>query len=637
MTFLRRQVITAFGVWFLCAAVLTGAPLVYAQDQDAPAPQEEESFWDFLTSKDPSVPLPARKPAKPKVENSSSLSLSLPVKDKLEPRDVKIYRDIFALIREGEITKAKNWLLDLKNGLLVGHAQAEILLHPLHKARFADLKTWLSKYADHPQAHKIYKLAMARAPEGESARSPGISAANFPSGLLGRTAPGKIYKPKKKKTSDEKAAVKNLELRIRGFIRKTQPTQAVQFLENSKARTHLDQAEYDAIRALIASGYFYAGYNGQAKKYAQAALKKSGKTVPLAGWMYGLAQWRDENYKEAAKGFELAASSSYASGWMVSAASYWAGRSHMRLSNHKKVSKWLEISAGYPRTFYGLVATRALGRDPVFDWSMPDYSSAHRSYISSSRHGVRAAALIEVGGIRLAEQEIKLIDPGKDKKRQEALVAFANYYNLPSLSYRLGNALTDKDERIYDAALYPIMPWEPASGYDIDAALVHAFVRQESKFHISAQSVSGAAGLMQLMPRTAQDLSGGKKFDTKAALVILKNPEDNLKLGQTYLKRLLKHPAVKSDLMSLAIAYNAGPGNLSRWKRERKRIDDPLLFIETVPFGETRAFVERVLANYWIYRVRMNQPNPTLEAVASGRWAEFAENGSKPQKQYAQR
>ena len=628
-------------VWRLamvCALVLFCAPQSYAGD-NAPVPQEkpgsEKSFWDFLTSKDAPVPLPDHKPKVSGVSKSSGMSLTIPIKDELSARDIKIYKDIFALIREGEITQAKNWTLDLKNGLLVGHVEAEILLHPLHKARFEDLQAWLEKYADYPQAYKIYKLALSRAPEGEKIKPPTASSTDFPLGALGRTAPGKPYKSKKKKTSAQMAAVKNLEVQLRSFIRKTQPTNAAKFLEKSEIRKYLDQTEYDSMRALIAAGYFYAGYNGQAKKYAFMALKKSSKTVPLAGWIYGLSQWREDHYEEAAKGFERAATSPYASGWMISAASYWAGRTHMRLSHHKKVSKWLEISAGYPRTFYGLVATRALGRDPVFDWTMPDYSKAHQKYILSTPHGKRAAALIEVGEIRLAEQEIKLINPQGNKQHEEALVAFANHYNLPALSYRLGNAVTGAKDRIYDAALYPVMPWEPSKGYDIDAALVHAFVRQESKFNSSAESVSGATGLMQLMPRTAQYLAGGRNFDTKAAQVILKNPEDNLRLGQIYLKELLDHPAVNGDLMSLAIAYNAGPGNLSRWKRERKRIDEPLLFIETIPFGETRAFVERVLSNYWIYRVRMGQETPTLEAVASGRWARFAMRDEVRQVRYA--
>jgi len=87
---------------------------------------------------------------------------------------------------------------------------------------------------------------------------------------------------------------------------------------------------------------------------------------------------------------------------------------------------------------------------------------------------------------------------------------------------------------------------------------------------------------------------------------------------------LLNNELIGQDLLSLAMAYNAGPGTLSKWKAERSDIEDPLLFIETIPFAETRAFVERVMANHWIYRMRFDQPNDSMIALAEGRWARYA-------------
>jgi soluble lytic murein transglycosylase-like protein len=103
----------------------------------------------------------------------------------------------------------------------------------------------------------------------------------------------------------------------------------------------------------------------------------------------------------------------------------------------------------------------------------------------------------------------------------------------------------------------------------------------------------------------------------------LKEPEMNLEIGQKYVGHLLEQGAVDNELMSLAIAYNAGPGNLRKWKKELGDIDDPLLFIEMIPMAETRNYVERVLANYWIYRMRLGQPMPSLDAVAEGKWAVY--------------
>ncbi len=104
----------------------------------------------------------------------------------------------------------------------------------------------------------------------------------------------------------------------------------------------------------------------------------------------------------------------------------------------------------------------------------------------------------------------------------------------------------------------------------------------------------------------------------------LMDPETNLDLGQKYLEDLLGDKNVRNDLLSLLVAYNAGPGNLARWKKSWPHVQDPLLFIELIPSSETRAYVERVLANYWIYRLRENLPTPTLNAVAEGRNPQYA-------------
>ena len=83
---------------------------------------------------------------------------------------------------------------------------------------------------------------------------------------------------------------------------------------------------------------------------------------------------------------------------------------------------------------------------------------------------------------------------------------------------------------------------------------------------------------------------------------------------------LLADDNVAGDLFRLAAAWNGGPGNLERWQRDPQAADDPLMFIETIPSGETRAFIEHVLANLWIYRDRLGQPSPSLDALAAGRW-----------------
>ena len=90
-----------------------------------------------------------------------------------------------------------------------------------------------------------------------------------------------------------------------------------------------------------------------------------------------------------------------------------------------------------------------------------------------------------------------------------------------------------------------------------------------------------------------------------------------------YLQSLMKDKKIGNNLLFVAVAYNSGPGSLYRLKQKMKYNDDPLLFIESIPFRETRGFVERIMANYWIYRTLMNQPVLSMDNLIEGRWPEY--------------
>jgi len=171
----------------------------------------------------------------------------------------------------------------------------------------------------------------------------------------------------------------------------------------------------------------------------------------------------------------------------------------------------------------------------------------------------------------------------------------------------------------FDGAAYPIPDFVPPEGFSVDRALIYALIRQESAFNPKAKSWAGARGLMQLMPGTA-------RFVARSTGITLKNrsklytPETNLELGQAYIEMLLDESDVSGNLFKLAVAWNGGPGNLRKWKRRTKYLDDPIFFIESIPSYETRTFVERVLTNFWIYRHRFGQDTPSLDAVARGEW-----------------
>lgn len=531
--------------------------------------------------------------------------------------DIGHYREIFDLQSRAEFTAAAEVLTRVDNALLRGHVLAQKYLHAnSRRATFEELKDWLDRYGDHPQAERIYKLAVSRGDAGQIKQP--VPRAILYGSSENIYAPPKAYQPHGRRTDEQKAQIKALESKVRQWVRGYSADKALESIKKEPAFALMDMVEKDILRAQIAAGYLYAGATDRAKYLSGDVLRRSGKYAPMAGWVNGIARWQDREYESSAKSFETTATSPYASAWMISGAAFWASRAHLRTGNMKSVSKWLKIAAEHPYTFYGLIAIRALGQDPEFDWTEPSLTAAMEKKILKHAAGQRADALVRAGQISLAEQELETLAVKKDKSLRTALLAYARAHDLPALSLKLGHVLTRRGGGLYDGALYPFVPWEPAQGYTLDKALVHAFMRQESRFNALAENPSGATGLMQILPSTAESLSG--KENTKP----LTDPIYNIEMGQKYLEKLLIDKAVARDLLSLAVAYNAGPGKLSKWKSERKTMtDDVLLFIETIPYSETRAFVERVLANFWIYRLKSGLPTPTLDAVTEGKWAVY--------------
>lgn len=406
------------------------------------------------------------------------------------------------------------------------------------------------------------------------------------------------------------AGFKLISKAITAELRKGRPTYALKLLETDPMAKKLKNSEFDRIKALVAQSYLMEGKVTEAGKIAEQAAKRSGKSAPLAGWVAGQAAWRKGNYKHAADMFAITAKSKTASSWLSSGGAYWAARSASRAGDKRAANDWYKVAAAHPRTFYGLISLRALGQRFEFNWNAPKITSADKKALGTDLKVSAALRLSRSGELSAAITTLGTSSWTKTDKGRRALLAYFQLKQDPALTLFFARTTRDEDGRFYDTALYPESPWQPKLGYEVDKALIHALIRQESRFNPSAVSSTGAKGLMQIMPSTAN-------YVTKGDTGSLSHPENNMTVGQKYVKYLLKDKSVNNDLFKMAIAYNAGPGNLARWKRELKDIDDPMLFIESIPSGETRAFVERVMVNYWIYRMRMGQDVSSLDMVAS--------------------
>ncbi len=542
----------------------------------------------------------------------------------LNDEDQALYRKIFKLQEHGEWHSADKLIKRLSDKTLMGHIQAQRYLHPSkYRSHYKELRIWLSKYNDHPQAERIYDLALKRRPK--NALNPKRPSGQYLSGS-GYDASGfadRVYAPRRKlnKANARKAA--GYTRKMRYYTRKGWTKSVKRLLKTDEVHKLLHPGQIDQARTWLAAGYYADGLDQWAYDWASKAVKRSGKYIPQANWIAGLASWRLGELEKAVHHFEKVTSSSYSSDWMISAGAYWAARTYLLLQKPQEVNKWLSKAAAIPHTFYGLLASRALGYKPGFDWQIPAVNQNDLASLKTLANGRRALALLQIGRDDMAEKEFRKAYSKASENDRKTMLDIAMRSNMPSFSMRLASQLMRNGvKNIPDAALYPIPGWEPRIGYKVDRALIFALMRQESGFNPKAKSYAGAKGLMQLMPGTASFVAQDRRMRWSKKIF---EPETNIGLGQRYVEMLLEENHINGDLFHLAAAWNGGPGNLNKWKRNVKHNDDPLLFIESIPSKETRIFIERVLTNFWIYRDRMGQEAPALDAIATGAWPTYVE------------
>lgn len=527
----------------------------------------------------------------------------------LSAEDVARYQELFALQDAGDWKRADAVIATIENDILMGYAQYQRYMHPTaYRSAFGELKRWMAYYADHPEADKIYALARKRRPRGESNPLRPIS-------RQWKTAPDLALHPVIEADYEKtgRPRLNQIEGRVRYLSNREQALTAKKEIDAHLARGRITERQHDRMSSWIAASLYYQGYVDTAKSIANDAAK-NGDTGVLAYWIAGLIDYREGNIAAAHAHFDAMAAVPYQEDSLRAAAGFWAARAALASGALDRVAPNLEIAAAKPFTFYGQLALAQLGRDQVYDWTAPTLTADELdALIAQEPRVARAIALAQTGREDEADLELRWAAGSAEPGAERALLAVATALNLPAAQMDI--ALSSGDEHLA-SGLFPIPDYAPADGFKIDRALIYALMRQESKFKTEATSRVGARGLMQLMPRTASYVAKDRSLRYRSGRDRLYDPAFNLSLGQTYVGHLIDTTA-QGDLFHLAAAYNGGPGNLSRWKRE-VAIDDPLLFIESIPNRESRDFVEHVLTNFWIYRARLGQPAPSRDRVAAG-------------------
>lgn len=496
----------------------------------------------------------------------------------LSPWDAQLYAAALDAAKKGDFQTADEAASKVQDKSFLGFVEFQKLFHPTaYKATYEDLMAWLRKYGDLPVAQRVRALAKKR--QAEASASAG--APTFSDDPIADLAAGE-----------------------------PRTWAAVQAAQDAPL---LDEGAVDDARAArlalndgnLAVAYALAVQNGD-------------------NWIAALAAYRQKNFTEARRRFEQAAWDPTEDSWVRSGAAFWAARAAVADGQPQDAPKLLRLAADFPFTFYGLVAERQLGIDPQakFQGTYLTPLSADQArtlrdvresdlarFVSTDVRAKRAVGLMQIGMRAESQSELKTgLRTAADDGSRKAWTALAEELGKP--------AAPGLEQRSFRPDAYPTPDLNPKGGFTVEKALVYALVRKESRFDPRARSSVGAYGLMQLMPETASWLTKDARYRRKPETLL--DAGTNLRVGQDYLEYLMSQPAIDGDVLRTIAAYNGGPAPVFKAVKQLGDDADPLLVMESIPVAQTRAYVEEVVAAYWIYTQMAGEDCQSLDDAARG-------------------
>lgn len=552
--------------------------------------------------------------------NSASVAQYVPSQLKQQQSDH--YRALFSAMSTNHWDVAKNLMDTAPTGPLKSIAQAEYFLAANSpRAELGPLLTLVNEAPQIPQAAQLGRLAQKRGAQ---------LLPNLPQRRNLSWIPGSPIRSKPKDVDSDSTA-NNVRGRIIDFIKNDNPQGAEELLNasamqmSSEGRTELEQR--------VAWSYYIENDDASALRLARQAQGGAGEWIGHADWVAGLAAWRLNDCRSASSAFEKVGRAA-ANVDLQAAGLYWSARSDLKCGQPEKVQGKLQAAARLDESFYGMLAAQTLGMEP--DKSQKTETFEKADWRTLERHeNVRAAiALVEIGEERLADEVLRHQATIGDGSDHPALIKLARELDLPRtqlwLAHNAPRGMTPDAQ-----ARFPAPKWKPDGGWRVDPALVYAHTLQESAFRSQAVSPANAIGLMQVRPGTAGDIA--KANGLNFAESDLYRPSTNLEYGQSYLEYLGKSSITGGKLPKIAAAYNAGPGAVQRWNTEIRDNDDPLLFMESIPYVETRGYVSIILRNYWMYEKQAGIQSVSARALSQNQWPGFPGHPDKRKTQFTSR
>lgn len=526
----------------------------------------------------------------------------------LSADDRTYYRELFAAIDRGDWSRVQAMFAQRPEGPLHQVARAEYFLAAgSPKIDLETLNAWLAGGVQLPQAEQIANLATKR---GATA-VPALPQANR---LVSLPSFAKRIRPRETSDGSMPGSVSGA---INGRIKADDPAGAKAVLDGIDSQlSPRARAEW---RSKVAWSYYIENDDASAYALAQTAQDGEGPWVAEGWWIAGLAAWRMNDCAGAADAFARTARQSE-NAELTAAGHYWQSRALVRCRQPEKAAAPLRAAARMDETLYGMLAAEQLGVTLPKTHEAPDFSAADWQLLRDVPNVRVAVMLSEVGQDGLADEVLR---------HQARIGAPQHYQPLSRLARSLGMPGTQMwmaynappGGRPEPAARFPTPKWTPVAGWKVDPALVYAHALQESVFRTKVVSPAGARGLMQIMPAAAKDHA--RALGVAGNATDLGKPEVNLAFGQRHLEMLRDSPATQGLLPKVMAAYNAGLVPLGRWQYEIKDRGDPLLWIESVPYWETRGYVNIVMRNYWMYERQAGGPSESRIALVQGLWPTF--------------
>ncbi|MEM8570353.1 MAG: lytic transglycosylase domain-containing protein [Pseudomonadota bacterium] len=345
---------------------------------------------------------------------------------------------------------------------------------------------------------------------------------------------------------------------------------------------------------------------GRAYTIAASNFGETGGDFAEAEWVAGyIALTRLDDAEKATEHFSRfkdVVSTPISSG----RAGYWLGLAHERAGRTEDATDAFRYGARHQTSFYGQLAAERAGIavDATISGTGEVAELPDDPILESSV--VRAARLfIAAGQDGRAAQFLRHAAEDQPAETRTALAQIAIDAGMTHVGIRVAKDAA-REGLILPGPYYPL-PEMAEGDWPVPTEFALAVARQESELNAVARSHAGAQGLMQLMPATARQVAGQLGLAHSPARLV-RDPNYNATLGTAYLAQMLRR--YDGSYMLAAAAYNAGPGRVDQWLKTygdpRAAGADPVLWIETIPFNETRNYVMRVLEGLHVYRARLS-------------------------------